>query len=135
MTTVDSSTVAKDDARTIPQRLIEAWATNDAGTFAELFTDDATLILPNDVYLSSREQVRAYMASGFGGPMKGSRVVGSPLGLRYLGDDAAILVTQGGVVYAGEEGVAPENEIRATWVLAKRDGDWFIAAYHNTRVR
>jgi hypothetical protein len=22
--------------------------------------------------------------------------------------------------------------VRATWVLAKRDGSWYIAAYHNS---
>lgn len=118
----------------VPQRIIAAWANNDADGFAEVFTENATLILPNDVYLTSREQIRAFMKAAFAGPYKGTKVFGEPVGLQVLSGDVAVLVTKGGVLAPGETEVAAERAIRATWVVTKQDSDWLIAAYQNTPV-
>ncbi|WP_412543674.1 SgcJ/EcaC family oxidoreductase [Longispora sp. K20-0274] len=131
-----SPAVAEDAAalRGVPQRIVAAWADNDADAFAAAFTEDATLILPNDVYLTSREQIRTFMANAYAGPFKGSRVFGEPLALKFLSADVALVITRGGVMAPGEDVVAAERAIRATWVVAKRDGEWLIAAYQNTPV-
>jgi uncharacterized protein (TIGR02246 family) len=131
----NSSTALAEDAaavRSVPQRIVSAWADNDADAFAAAFTEDATLILPGNVYLAGREQVRSYMAAGYAGPYRGTRVYGEPISARFLGTGAAVVVTKGGVLAPGEVEVAPERTVRATWVLAKQDGEWLIAAYQNT---
>jgi uncharacterized protein (TIGR02246 family) len=133
----NSSTVLADDAvavRSVPQRITAAWADNDADAFAAVFTEDATLILPGDIYLTSREQIRSFMTAGFAGPYRGTRVYGEPLSARFLGTGAAVVVTKGGVLAPGETEVAAERTIRATWVLTKQDGEWLLAAYQNTPV-
>lgn len=42
------------------------------------------------------------------------------MSITFLGDDVAMVVTEGGIIPPGAETVAPERQIRATWVIAKR---------------
>ncbi|MEU4579666.1 SgcJ/EcaC family oxidoreductase [Nonomuraea sp. NPDC023979] len=131
------TTITADDTtavREVPRRIIAAWAANDGDAFAGVFTEDATMILPGDVYVAGREGIRAYMSAAYAGPLKGTRVFGEPVSAKFLGPDAAVLVTKGGVLAGGESEVAPERAVRATWVLAKQDGQWLITAYQNTPV-
>jgi uncharacterized protein (TIGR02246 family) len=118
----------------VPARIVTAWAENDADAFAAVFAEDGSLILPGDVYLTSREQVREFMAAGFAGPYKGSKVYGEPLAVRPLDGDYALIITRGGVLMPGETEVAAERAIRASWLLTKQGSDWLIAAYQNTPV-
>lgn len=130
-----SVAVAAEDiqaAQALPARMIGAWAKNDANAFAELFTEDGTMVLPGDIYLNNREDIRTFMTRAYAGPYLGTRVTGAPLSAKFLSPEFGVFVTQGGVLYGDETEVSPANEIRATWVLAKRDGAWFIAAYHNS---
>lgn len=118
----------------VPARMIEAWAANDADAFSALFTDDATLILPKDIFLQGRTAIREFMTQAYAGPYRGTKVFGEPLDARYLGDEAGVIVTRGGVLAPGDTAVAPEREIRATWVLSRQDDRWLIAAYQNTPI-
>jgi uncharacterized protein (TIGR02246 family) len=129
-----SSTVATEQAAVaaVPRRIIEAWAGNDADAFAAAFTEDGTMALPGGVFVKGRAGVKEFMAAGYAGPYKGTRVHGDPVDLRFLGEDAAVVVTVGGVLAPGETEVSRERAVRAIWVLAKQDGEWLIAAYQNT---
>lgn len=117
-----------------PQRIVAAWADNDADAFAAACTEDATMLLPGDVYLKSREEIREFMATAYAGPYKGTRVTGQPINLKFLGDDVGVVITQGGVLMPGETEVSREQAIRATWVLRKRGDDWLVSAYHNCNI-
>ena len=119
----------------VPRRMMDAWAGNDADAFAALFTDDATMVLPGEDLRSSKNEIRAFMAAQYAGPLKGTSVFGTPLSVRVLDDDNAVLITRGGVVLPGSNTVAPEREIQATWVLRRENDEWFITAYHNSPLR
>jgi uncharacterized protein (TIGR02246 family) len=122
------------DVRALPQRIVDAWAGNDADAFADTFTPDATMILPGDVFLHGRTAIRDYMAHAYAGPLKNTRVTGTPLALSFIAADVAVVITEGGVLEPGQTVVAPEREIRATWVAAKQDDHWLLSAYHNSPV-
>lgn len=47
---------------------------------------------------------------------------------------AAIAVGESGILFAGQTEVADAGKVNATWVFEKRDGQWLIAAYHNSPV-
>ncbi|GAA2053380.1 SgcJ/EcaC family oxidoreductase [Catenulispora yoronensis] len=115
----------------VPGRIIKAWADHDADAFAETFTEDGTMILPG-LYREGREEIRSFMAAGFQGPFKGTRVTGAPIGVKFLTEDAALVVTAGGVLHPGDEKVSHERAIRASWLLVKRDGQWLLTAYQNS---
>src|SRR3984885_2135463 len=107
-----------------------AWEANDAEEFVAVYLDDATVVQPG-VHKKNRQEIRTTMAAGFGGPLKGSRVIDTPGEVRFVNDETAIVVSQGGIVFPGESTCPSDRLVRATWVVAKRDGQWLIAAYHN----
>ncbi|MGH3250440.1 MAG: hypothetical protein ACRDOI_30130 [Trebonia sp.] len=67
-----------------------------------------------------------------GGPadryLPGSRAADHPSGIRFLTDDTAIVVSEGGIIYPGQDAVASEGLVRATRVLAWQDGRPWLAA-------
>ncbi|MEV0899231.1 SgcJ/EcaC family oxidoreductase [Actinoplanes sp. NPDC049802] len=106
-------------ALTVGQRIQAAWAANDADRFADVFAGNGSLLM-RDEQLTSRAEIRSYMAAGFAGPFRGARVTGWPLEVRFLNNDVAVFVTQGGIVLSTDDGLQPRNQIRATWVVVRR---------------
>ena len=114
----------------VPARMVASWAAHDAEAFADLFTEDGTLILPG-VYKKGRDEIRAFMAAGYAGPYQGTRVTGTPLDIKPLAPGAVALLTVGGVIAAGATELSDKAAIRASWILVKRDGRWQLALYQN----
>ncbi|MEU5921305.1 SgcJ/EcaC family oxidoreductase [Streptomyces sp. NPDC004288] len=127
-------TVTDEDKAAIaalPQRIVEAWAAHDADAFAELFTPDGSMIIPG-FFQKGREAIRGFMAQAFEGPFKGTRVTGTPVDLRFANSESGILITQGGILAPGETEPSAERAVNASWIVVKREGQWFLAAYQNS---
>ena len=114
----------------VPARMVAAWAAHDADAFAELFTEDGTMILPG-VYKKGRDDIRDYMAREYAGAYQGTTVTGTPIEIKPLHQTAVALITQGGVIPAGETELPDATAIRASWILVKRDEKWLLAVYQN----
>ena len=122
-------------ALTVGLRIQDAWATNDADAFAEVFAENGSLLM-RDVQLTGRAAIRSYMADGFAGPFRGARVTGWPLEVKFLNDDVAFLVTQGGIVLATDDELLPDREIRAIWVIVRRaPGKLELLSHHSNPVK
>jgi len=115
------------------QAVYAAWEANDADEFVAVYLDDATVVQPG-VHKKNRQEIRTTMAAGFAGPLKGSRVIDTPQEVRFVNDETAIVVSEGGIVFPGEATCPSDRLVRATWVVVKRDGHWLVAAYHNSPV-
>ncbi|MGW7681680.1 SgcJ/EcaC family oxidoreductase [Kribbella sp. NPDC054772] len=124
------TTVLDTDLQAVFDQIYTAWAAGDADAFAAVYTDDATVTMPG-VFHQGRDAVRASMAAGFDGPLKGSRGVDTPQDVRVAGD-TAIVVSRAGIVPAGATDVPAGRDVVATWVLTKQDERWLVAAYCNT---
>jgi uncharacterized protein (TIGR02246 family) len=120
-----------DQVLSVIHAVYDNWAAGDADAFAELYTDDATVVQPG-VHKKNKGEIRTTMAAGFAGPLKGSRVLDEPQSVRFLGPDTAVVITEGGVLMAGQAELPAERLVRATWVLAKQNEEWFVAAYQNS---
>jgi uncharacterized protein (TIGR02246 family) len=127
-----SSSAAAEQAAiaAVPARMVAAWAAHDADAFAELFTEDGTMILPG-VYRKGRDDIRDYMAAEYAGAYQGTTVTGTPIEIQPLQPGAVALITQGGVIPAGETELPDATAIRASWILVKRDERWQLAVYQN----
>jgi uncharacterized protein (TIGR02246 family) len=130
-----SDSRAEDEAA-IKATLVDsykAWEAGDADGMVANYTADATAIMPGSLR-DSRDVIRENMALAFAGPLKGSSTHNKQLSLRFLGSDAAIVVSESGILFAGQTEVPDPGKVNATWVFEKRDGQWLIAAYHNSPV-
>ncbi|MFI1702425.1 SgcJ/EcaC family oxidoreductase [Streptomyces bobili] len=116
------------------ESLYKAWDAGDADAFVADYTQEATAIMPGS-YRASREEVRQSMAAGFASFLKGTTTTNRQLGIRFLGRDGAIVVSESGILFPGESEVPADRIVYATWVLEQRDDAWLIAAYHNSPVK
>ena len=121
----------EEAVRAILARTVTAWTANDADAFADLYAEDATVMLADGVYLRGRDEIRAYMAAGFAGPLRGTRGLDEPESVRLLGDDAAVVISRSGFLLDGETRPSADHTRRAAWVLSRYDGAWSVAAYAN----
>jgi uncharacterized protein (TIGR02246 family) len=78
--------------------------------------------------------IRENMALAFEGPLKDSSTYNKQLSIRFVGRDGAIVISESGILFAGETEVPDTGKVNCTWVFEKRDGQWLIAAYHNSPV-
>jgi uncharacterized protein (TIGR02246 family) len=136
VTTTSTSTGPKvgDQAAvaSLPALIMKAWADHAPAEFADVFTEDGTMILPG-VFVKGRDEIRTFMANAFAGPYRGTKVTGTPFNVKFFGPGFALLHTQGGVLAPGEEEVADERAVRASWLAVKGDdGRWRLAAYQNS---
>lgn len=136
MTTTQEPTAAGSQAdqvgvAALTQKVVAAWAYHDAETFAGLFVEDGTMILAGE-YHKGRANILAFLTAAYEGNYKGSQVTGKPVDMRFLAPNVCLLLTEGGVLYKGESELTEENQIRASWLAVKEDGQWKLAAYQNT---
>ncbi len=111
----------------------KAWEAGDADGMVADYTEGATAIMTGSLRLG-RSVIRESMDKAFNGPLKGSATSNSQVSLRFVGRDAAIVISESGILFAGETSVPDARKVNATWVFEKRDGQWLIAAYHNSPV-
>ncbi|QIZ00919.1 SgcJ/EcaC family oxidoreductase [Streptomyces sp. S1D4-11] len=117
--------------RNVLKGVYEAWNASDADAFVADYTEDASAILPGS-YRKSREEIRESMKAGFSTFLKGSTTTDKVLNIRFLNDDAAVVVSETGILFPGETEVPGDRLVVASWVLARQDGKWLLAAYQNS---
>ncbi|OKI23869.1 DUF4440 domain-containing protein [Nocardiopsis sp. TSRI0078] len=108
-----------------------AWADGDADALADVFVENGSLLLGDDQY-TSREEIRTAMTEALAGPYKDTRLSEEPLDMRFLGDDTAVVVTEGGVARADEEAPGEKYRTRTVWISVRRNGDWKLFSYQSS---
>ena len=78
----------------------KAWEAGDAAGMVANYTPDATAIMTGSLR-DSRDAVRENMALAFDGPLKGTSTYNKQLSLRFIGSDAAIVVSESGILFGG----------------------------------
>jgi uncharacterized protein (TIGR02246 family) len=111
----------------------KAWEAGDADGMVANYSADATAIMTGS-RRDSRDVIRDGMALAFEGPLKGTSTYNKQLSLRFVGEDAAIIVSESGILFGGQTEVSDAGKVNATWVFEKRNGQWLIAAYHNSPI-
>lgn len=120
--------------RAVPQRVVAAWAHNDAEAFAAVWTRHGDLIVGDGTHLVGRDAIKAYMTTAFAGPLKGARATAAVKRARLLSSTVGVVQTTGGILMPGETEVPAERLGIQTWVVTKHGPRWLISAYQNTRI-
>ena len=108
-----------------------AWDRNDADAYGATFTENATYTTFVGTYYSGRRDLTEAHRALFSGFLKGSKLADSFLGVRFYGDDVAI-VTSRGDRYDGDR--PKELSKTQTYTLVREaDRKWRIASFHNTK--
>jgi len=114
------------------ERVMDAWERNDANAFVEAHGEEATVVTVEGLYCKGREPIRSLMTMLYAGPFKGSKVFWKPEDIRFVGDDAAIVIYWNGILLGGVKELPPEETRRATTFLSKQDnGEWLVEAFQN----
>lgn len=127
----DSS--ATDIARAVLGDLEKAWNEADGDAYGRAYADDASFVTIRGEHSVGRDSIAAGHAAIFATIYAGSVNRMELLTSRAVSDDVIIAVSRNTLTSTG--GPLPGTHAAlSTSVLVRDDGDWLIAATHNTLV-
>jgi uncharacterized protein (TIGR02246 family) len=89
-----------------------AWEAGDADGMVAGYTADATAIMTGSLR-DSRDVIRDSMALAFAGPLKDTSTCNKQLSVRFVGRDAAIVVSESGILFPGQTEVPDAAKVNA----------------------
>jgi uncharacterized protein (TIGR02246 family) len=134
--TLSSAAAAADEAaiRAIYQQLMDGWNAGSGDAFAAPFEEDGDLVGFDGTHFKGRQEIALFHQHLFDIFLKGSRLVGKVRSVRFLTtSDVAVMHAVGGTVMAGQTDLESERNSVQTLVTVRRNGNWYIAAFQNTR--
>lgn len=126
---MDDTITAPDTIEDVLARISQAWNAGDAAAFGREFTEDATYVIFVGLVNEGRRAIEVAHVPVFEKWQKGSRMRIEVRSVRYLGDDVAIVLTEGGI---GKGRRLPVDKVQ-TFTMVRRDGRWQCAAFQNTK--
>lgn len=126
---MDPEQIAED----VVGRLEQAWNAGDGTAYGEPFTVDADFVTIRGDHMSGRPTIVAGHQQIFDTIYRGSTNRTRVLGARQL-DDNVILAQVKATLNAPSGPLAGEHDALASVVLIDVEGDWRIAAFHNTLI-
>jgi uncharacterized protein (TIGR02246 family) len=121
--------------RALYTQLMDGWNKGSGEAFAAPFAEDGHLIAFDGTPFKGRDEIVSFHQPLFDKWLKGTRLVGEVESVRFLSPDVALMHALGGTVMRGKSRPAPERDSIQTLVAIKRNGEWRLAAFQNTRVR
>jgi len=119
--------------RAIPYRMIEAWDRGSGDGFAAPFSEDADFVGFEGTHLRGRAEIAAYHQRLFDSDLKGSRVDGHVLFVRFLSPELAVMHSVGGMIPAGEVERSPARDSMQFFIVRKHENEWCVEAMMSAR--
>ncbi len=131
------STNLADEAavRALYGQLMEGWNRGSGAAFAAAFADDGDLVAFDGTHFRGRKEIALFHQELFDKWMKGTRLLGRVERVRFPNPDVAVIHAVGGTVARGRIEPSPERDSIQTLVATKRQGEWRLVAFQNTRIR
>jgi uncharacterized protein (TIGR02246 family) len=128
--------VAEEEAvRDLYRELMNGWNRGDGEAFAAVFAEDGDLVAFDGTHFEGRAEIAPFHQELFDRWMKGTRLIGRVKDVRFLSPDVALMHAVGSTIMRGKSEPSPERDSIQTLVAVRRDGEWRLAAFHNTRLR
>jgi uncharacterized protein (TIGR02246 family) len=128
---------AGDDAavKAVYQEAMDGWNAGSGEAFAAAFAEDGHLVAFDGTHFEGRRDIARFHQALFDRWLKGTRLVGRVTSVRWLTPDVALMHVIGGTIMRGETRPSPVRDSIQTLVVTRKDGQWKIAAFQNTRLR
>jgi uncharacterized protein (TIGR02246 family) len=121
--------------RALYLRAMDGWNRGSGDAFAAPFAETSAFVAFDGVRFHGREEIARFHDPLLKTHLRGTRLVGDVTDIRFLSGGVAIAHAYGGTVLRGRSAPAPERDSIQTLVAVKRDGQWWLVAFQNTRVR
>jgi len=115
--------------------LLEDWGRGDGEAYGSHFTEDADYVAFDGTRTRGRREISASHQRLFDKFLKGTRLTGNILNIKFLSPDVALIHATGGTVMPGKTKPSPERDSIQTLVAVCEGTEWRFAAFHNSRVR
>lgn len=129
MNTTELRTAIPAAAADALERIRLAWDAGDAAAYAAEFTEDATYVIFAGIVSRGRDEIRADHEPVFERWQRGSRMSMEVVDARMLGENTAVVTTEGGV----GKGVKIKHDKVQTFVLVRQGDRWLCASFQNTK--
>lgn len=116
-------------------QMIEGWNRGSGDEFAAAFAEHGDLVAFDGTHFRGRPEISTFHQELFDKWMRGTRLVGRIESVRFLGPDVALMHAVGGTVMRGKTEPSTARDSIQTYVAARENGEWHLAAFQNTRVR
>ncbi len=125
-----STPTSSGEPQTVIINFIKAWNNHDPKAMAALWVEDGDLLDPWGKMASGKRQVERAFTSDQTGRFKDSSISLSIEGVRFLGNDVAIVDASGSVSNAKnpDGSGAPVLEHHVLWVMQKQGGGWKVVS-------
>jgi uncharacterized protein (TIGR02246 family) len=117
------------------QRALDGWNQGSGAAFAAAWAEDGHLIGFDGTHFTSRDEIARFHDSLLQTYLKGTWLVGEVTGVVFPAPDLAVMHARGGTIMRGASTAAPERDSIQTLVAVRRDGEWQLLAFQNTRVK
>lgn len=133
--TIEAYTQSNDERkiRRVFERLTGAWNIGDAKQFASLFTEDCDYITFRGEHIIGRKNNEELHAQLFRTFLKNTTLAAEVKQIKFISEDVAVVHCLDEVSSKRKNNKA-KNKIN-TNVLVKTDGEWKIAAFHNSKIK
>ncbi|MDQ2671778.1 MAG: SgcJ/EcaC family oxidoreductase [Actinomycetota bacterium] len=121
--------------RALFEDLLEDWGRGDGEAYGSRFTEDADYVAFDGTRTAGRQEISASHQRLFDKFLKGTRLTGRILSIKFPSPDVALIHATGGTVMRGKTKPSPERDSIQTLVAVREGSEWRFAAFHNSRVR
>ena len=115
--------------------LLDDWGRGDGEAYGSRFTEDADYVAFDGTRTRGRREISASHQQLFDKFLKGTRLTGRVLSIKFPSPDVALVHATGGTVMRGKTRPSPERDSIQTLVAVREGAEWRFAAFHNSRVR
>lgn len=121
--------------RVLLRQLLDGWNQGSGDAFAAPFAEDADFVGFDGTYFKGRQEIASFHKMLFERILVGTRLIGKVRSVRLLTPEVALMCAVGGTVMQGQSDLDPDRNSVQTLVAIKREGDWKLAAFQNSRAQ
>ena len=121
----------ENEIRTLYQKLLQSWNSNNAGEFAKLFADDGNVIGFDGSQMNGRKQIQDELTSIFANH-KVASFIGVVREIRAVAPTVFILRAVAGMVPQHKKKINPEVNTIQTLIAQKENNGLLVSLYQNT---